>query len=89
MNGDVDLKRIAQLKSDFLRTEFGEWMIPALAELYNGLHHDAEEAKAIEAKAMKVERAAGVRMVMDFLMNDAAMLEAGLLDEAKETDDGE
>lgn len=87
MTPDIDLERLAQLKADFLHTELGEWLIPHLAELYNGIHHEAEAAVTAETKAFKVERAAGLRQVIDILTTDAAMYEKHLLPGQQEDED--
>jgi hypothetical protein len=80
----LDVKRLAQLAQQFLDTVYGGWSIAKLSAIYNNLHHEAEEAQSIDEKALKVERAAGLRLAIDLLTHDAALLETGYFDNDKD-----
>ncbi len=75
---DIDAKREAELVHDFLGTELGEHYLTQLSLQYNGLHQAAEsEALTFEQKALKVEKAAGVKVAIDILTQADALHEAG------------
>lgn len=82
---DLDVERLAEMAAEFLETPYGKYAIAKLAELYNQLHHDAEAAESVDVKAFKVERAAGLRLAMDLLMNDVAAMKAGYFKKQTET----
>lgn len=69
---------LAKAISKFLSTELGEQFLTTLSLHYNDLHHQAEDvALTAEQKAMKVERAAGVKWCIDYLTQRQKNLEDG------------
>lgn len=87
MSDDLDLERIAKLSEDFQQTEFGEWFMMTLSELYQGKHHAAEAATSVEQIAMLVQQAAGIHEVIDIIMKPVVALKSGLLDEPDDTEE--
>lgn len=76
----TDQRLIAEAAKEFANSDFGKHFITKLSLTYNGLHHDAEKAETVEAKAMKVERAAGVKVAIDFISERIALLDNGHFD---------
>ncbi len=72
-----DERLIAEAAKGFLDTDFGRHFITQLSLIYNGLHQDAEQATTSEAKAFKVERAAGLKMAIDYLNERAMRIDRG------------
>ena len=63
-----ELVAISEQAKAFLASPFGKQYIAALGMQYNGLHQDAErEDLSPSQKAMKVERAAGVKFAISYL----------------------
>lgn len=72
-------KQEAEMATAFLETPFGQHYITELGLIYNGLHQDAERGDlSFEQKALKVERAAGVRQAIDWLKGRQGALKAGV-----------
>lgn len=66
---ELTRKQAAELAKKFAETEFGDFMLMSLGQKYNDLHHDAEGSSlTIEQKAMLIERAAGLKLAIDFVM---------------------
>lgn len=75
-----DAKRIAELVSEFLETDLGEHYLATLGVEYNGLHQEAEsESLTASQKAMKIERAAGVKFAINWLTQRKTLLDGGHL----------
>jgi hypothetical protein len=73
----------AQMASDFLDTPFGEYFMEQMGIIYNDFHQKAEGKDLnIESKAMLIERAAGIKEAIDFILTRKRNLEEGLLDKA-------
>lgn len=87
MSADMDLERIARLGTEFLRSEYGKYLMQQLTDLHYLYHQKAEGVETLEGKAFFVERAAGVREVIDMINREPEALAAGLLDEPKEEDE--
>jgi hypothetical protein len=65
----LDGKKLAQDIHLFLEDELGKHLIKQLSYKYNELHQAAEsEDLTIEQKALKVERAAGLKWALDYLL---------------------
>lgn len=87
---ELDPERIGRLSLEFQKTEFGQYLMAALKQMHYGLHQEAENATGIEAKALKVERAAGVREVIDAVTMPAMLFNfLREADAAEEDDDSE
>jgi hypothetical protein len=70
-------KQVAQMAHDFLETPFGKYFINHLSVQYNGLHQEAEDPSLSPAqKAYKVERAAGIKVAINFLLERDQLLQA-------------
>lgn len=64
----ADAKSAAEAASEFLASEFGQVYIAALSLKYNSLHQEAEDPElSIERKAFLIERAAGLKLAIDYL----------------------
>ena len=75
---NLDAKRLAEAIKDFTASDLGQDYLTALGLQYNGLHHAAEsEDLSIEQKAMKIERAAGVKWAIDYLTSRETLLDQG------------
>jgi hypothetical protein len=73
-----DGKHIASLSAEFLKTELGELFVQQLSLHYNNLHQQAEEdGLSIEQKALKIERAAGVKFAITWLTSRDKLLAEG------------
>lgn len=82
--GNYTPSQVARMASAFLKTPFGEYFVDALSLKYNALHQQAEdETIGSERKAFLVERAAGVKVAIDYLLVRQANLDAGLVPEDK------
>lgn len=82
----ISPKLEAQAAHDFLETRFGKHFIEQLSMRYNVLHQSAEREKMTsEQKAMKVERAAGVKFAIDWLVQKDQQLAAGMFPPDKPT----
>lgn len=65
----TDAKTTAEAATKFLKTPFGKQFVQALNLHYNGLHQEAEDKSlSVEQKAMLVERAAGVKVAINYLL---------------------
>jgi len=68
-------RQVAEAADAFAKSEFGERFLSALSLQYNGWHQDAEsEQLTSEQKAMKVERAAGVKWAIDYVTTRQMLL---------------
>ena len=75
-------KQIAEMASSFLESDFGKLYLGYLNTQYNVLHQSAEaDDLDVNRKAMKVERAAGVRFGIDWLTGKDKLLKTGYYDE--------
>lgn len=82
MTGTNDAREVARQVAEFLATDFGTQFIGVLSGKYNDLHHEAESEQLTPAqKGMKVERAAGVKWVIDYLVERDRLLKEGYFDE--------
>jgi len=70
-------EQLGKLAADFLGTEYGKHVLAKLSVIYNAFHHEAEDGKTMEVKALAVERAAGVKEAIDLLTRDAALYKQG------------
>ena len=71
-------KALAELSHDFLQTPLGEYFLTQLSVHYNALHQAAEsEELSLAQKAMKIERAAGVKFAIDWFTSRDALLAQG------------
>lgn len=85
MSNKAEARKLAEQITDFLRTDLGQHLLKQLSLQYNGLHHQAEgQELTVEQKAMRIERAAGVKWVIDYLMQRKHLLETGHYKEAAE-----
>lgn len=66
----------ARLTAKALDTEFGQKHLEWLSLLYNALHQEAEGDLSAEQKAFRIERAAGVKQVIDHLMTQKQLIES-------------
>jgi len=81
MKDKLTAKKVAELCQIFLSSEFGKYYITQLSLQYNALHQEAEKhGLSLAQKAMCVERAAGVKLAIDFLQERARLLEGGHFD---------
>jgi hypothetical protein len=81
-----DGKHIATLSSEFLKTELGELFVEQLSLHYNNLHQEAEgDSLTIEQKAMKIERAAGVKFAITWLTSRDELLAQGYWKDASQS----
>lgn len=77
-------KELAEACADFVKSEFGEFLMFQLGLQYNGLHQSAEASDlTVEQKAMKIERAAGLKLAMDFVTSRAELHKQGYHREAE------
>jgi hypothetical protein len=82
---ELTRKQAAELARMFTESEFGQFMMLALSQKYNELHHAAEdETLGIEKKAMIVERAAGLKIAIDFIVNRTEAAKLGEFKDDKE-----
>lgn len=82
---ELSLKEQAQQAKQFLNTQYGAQFITKLSLLYNNLHQEAEnEGINVEAKAMKIERAAGLKIAITELTGIVDLLDQGLLEEKED-----
>jgi hypothetical protein len=81
MNDAPDLERIGRLADKFLRTDYGKYVVQALAEMAYGLHEQAEGKDDPNEIAGLIKRAAGVRDVINFITTPATMYRDGSLTE--------
>jgi hypothetical protein len=72
-----ELERVAKLYATGIKSEFGQRHLTWLTLLYNQLHQEAEGDLTAEQKAFRVERAAGVKQVIDYLMTQQELIESG------------
>lgn len=79
----TDPKLIAEAAKAFSETDFGKHYIAQLSVIYNGLHQDAEGNLSVEQKALKVERAAGLKIAIDFIAERVAMFDQKYFDNQK------
>lgn len=84
MSDELTPKQIAEEANAFIDSPFGKHFINQLQIKYNSLHHDAEHVDlSAEQKAYRVERAAGVKMAIDYLFMRRQRVESGEFDEKK------
>lgn len=76
----TDPKLITEAAKQFSDSEFGKHYIAQLSIIYNGLHQEAEGNLSIEQKAMKIERAAGLKIALDFISERVALFEQEYFD---------
>lgn len=77
-------QQVAQMARDFLTTPFGEYFIEVLSLKYNQLHQQAEdETISAERKAFMIERSAGIKLAINYLIERRDALDAGLVPEDK------
>lgn len=70
---------IAERAHAFMQTEFGQLFLTSLSGIYNDMHHKAEkEDLSIEQKALYVERAAGIKVAIDWMLERKANHDRGL-----------
>jgi hypothetical protein len=75
---DLSAKKVASDVHQFLASELGKFYIDSLAVKYNELHQTAEdEGLTAGQKAAKIDRAAGLKMAIDFLTMRNAAFERG------------
>lgn len=73
-------KQIAEMASQFVASEFGQYYLTMLSTEYNGWHQEAEGDLSVEQKALKVERAAGLRFAIDWLTGKDKLVKSGYYD---------
>ena len=74
-------KQLSELANEFVESPFGKHYLAQLALVYNALHQEAErEELTTEQKAMKVERAAGLRVAIDYMTGKQKLLQGGHFD---------
>lgn len=71
-----DDERLATDAHAFIETPYGMYVVEKLASLNYALHQAAEDEPTIEGKALKVERAAGLRQAIELLTSNAKLYEA-------------
>lgn len=77
-----DVEKNAKELTKFLTSAAGERLLVHLSVRYNQLHQDAEQqGLSSEQKAFLVERAAGIKLVIDDLQSPGALLEAGYFEQ--------
>lgn len=81
----LSLKQVAMMKKEFLSSTFGQYAAEKINELYGDLHGRAEDAVTAEQKATYVDRAAGIKTVIQFFTADIELLDQGYFDEKKGT----
>lgn len=80
----LDSEKVARLTHDFLETDLGKHHLAQLSVQYNGLHQEAESEKlSIEQKALKIERAAGLKIAIDLLTGPERLLAQGYFEKVK------
>lgn len=72
----------AKEMSRFMRSALGQRLLSHLSVRYNALHQEAEQTNLnSEQKAFLIERAAGLKLVIDDLQSPGALLEAGYFEQ--------
>jgi hypothetical protein len=75
---DLDPMTLAEKLTAFMDSDTGLALLTAMNNEYNQLHHKAEDfTLSMEHKAYKVERAAGIKWCIDWMMTRKANLERG------------
>lgn len=75
-------KQLAQHLKAFIATPLGEQLLRQLSLQYNTLHQEAEgEELTAGQKAFKVERAAGTKWAIDYIMTRVSALDKGMYDD--------
>lgn len=65
----------------FTESRFGQVLLKQLSLHYNALHQEAEsEGLTVEQKVMKIERAAGAKWAIDYIMTRVKSLDEGYYD---------
>jgi hypothetical protein len=83
---DTDARTVAEYEADFAQSDYGQYILEKIMVQYNELHHAAEaEDIGAEAKAFKVERAAGLKLAIDLLTANANLMDSGIFDTPQET----
>lgn len=64
-----DVERIAEAADKFLKTEFGQWYIQHISNMHSNMCLGAEMRElSLEQKGLTIERAGGIKDVIDDLM---------------------
>lgn len=78
----IDLKQTLEDVHAFVGSDLGEQYLTSLSAKYNEMHHKAElETMTAEQKAFYVERAAGIKFAIDWLVNRNGQYERGDLED--------
>jgi very-short-patch-repair endonuclease len=82
---DLTLKQIAEMKKDFLESDFGKLAAKKITELHGQMHEKAEQSDDPATQSRELNKAAGVSEVIRFFTADVALLEQGYFDEEAAT----
>ncbi|HJQ07988.1 MAG TPA: hypothetical protein VJ836_00740 [Candidatus Saccharimonadales bacterium] len=85
---ELTLKQVAEMKKEFLDSEFGKLCAQKITEIHGHLHELAEDAATNDLKVTYIDRAYGVNQVIRFFTADVALLEQGYFNE-KEKEEAE
>jgi hypothetical protein len=88
MNNSPDLEKIGRLADKFLRSDYGEYLVQALAEMAYGLHQQAESKDDPHEITGLIKRAAGIQEAINVITAPAKMYRDGMLTEKPE-DEGD
>lgn len=80
-----DPQVLGEEQKAFLGTPLGQYVGEKVGQLYSDLHKEAESGDLTsEQKAFKIERAAGVQLVIDILTANAILLDSGTFERPKD-----
>ena len=81
---EYSIKQIAEMKKQFINSDFGKYAAQKITEIHGRHHEDAENAATMEQQAAYVNKASGVSDVIRFFTADVALLDQGYFEEKKE-----
>jgi hypothetical protein len=77
----IDPQKMAEDVHAFILSDLGKYYMQSLSAKYNEMHHKAElETMTAEQKAFYVERAAGMKFAIDWMINRNGQYESGYYD---------
>lgn len=71
----MDQERINRLAAEFIKSEYGGYLMEVLKAMHYGLHQEAESAETLERRGLQATKAAGVRDVIDLITGQAQMFQ--------------